>query len=127
MRVPDREAASEIIWAVDGVLSSGGHALPMGLMAALREYKSALLAESAKEQWAQPGCSTRYAILADLIEQEIADGRWRLGQRMPSFDYLAEIYEEKPSTAFRALHVLTVRGQLAVEYHSHYVLPRDLV
>jgi DNA-binding GntR family transcriptional regulator len=61
-----------------------------------------LLAESAKEQWAQPGCSTRYAILADLIEQEIADGRWRLGQRMPSFDYLAEIYDEKPSTAFRA-------------------------
>jgi hypothetical protein len=127
MKIPDREAGSEIIWFVDGLLSRGGHALPVGLMAALREYKSALLAESAKEQWARPGCSTRYGILADLIGQELADGKWMPGERMPSADHFAEMYGQKHSTVARALHVLAVRGQLALEYHSYYVLPRDLV
>ena len=127
MKVPDREAAWEITWFVDGMLSSGGQVLPIGLMAALREYKSALLAESAKERWAQPGCSTRYGILADLIQQELADGKWMPGRRIPSEGYFAEIYGEKPSTVARALYVLAVRGQLGFEYHSYYVLPREMV
>jgi hypothetical protein len=124
MKVPDREIGSEIIGLTDGLLSIGGNALPVGLRAALREYKSALLAESASEQWAQPGCSTSYGILADLIEQELADGKWQPGDRMPSDDYFAEKYGEKHSTA---LYVLTVRGRLALEDHSYYVLPRDMV
>lgn len=127
MKVPDREIGSEIILLTDGLLSIGGHALPVGLRAALREYKSALLAESANEQWAQRGGSTRYGILADLIEQELADEKWKPGERMPSEDYFAEMYGEKHGTVARALHVLTVRGQLALEDHSYYVLPRDMV
>ena len=127
MKVPDRETAWEITWFVDGMLSSGDQVLPIGLMAALREYKSALLAESAKERWAKPGCSTRYGILADLIQQELADGKWMPGRRIPSEGYFAEIYGEKPSTVARALYVLAVRGQLGFEYHSYYVLPREMV
>ena len=127
MKVPDRETAREIIWFTDGLLSRGSHALPMGLMAALREYKSALLAESANEPWAQPGYSTRYGILADLIEEELAGGKWEAGERMPSYDYFAEVYRVKCDTVARALHVLTVRGKLALEHHSYYALPRDMV
>ena len=99
----------------------------MGLMAALREYKSALLAAAANEPWAQPRCSTSYGILADLIEQELADGKWEAGERMPSDDYFVEVYQVKRDTAARALRVLTFRGKLALEHHSYYVLPRDMV
>jgi len=127
VKVPDRETASEIVWFTDALLSSGAHALPTGLMAALREYKSALLAESANEPWAQTGCSTRYGILADLIEQQLADGKWEPGERMPSNHYFAETYRVKRDTVARALHVLTVRGKLALEHHSYYVLPSDMV
>jgi hypothetical protein len=127
MKIPDRETGSEVIWLTDGLLSSGGHALPIGLMVALREHKSALLAESANEQWAQPGSSRRYGILADLIAQDLADGKWKPGERIPSSDYFAEMFDERHSTVARALHVLTVRGQLALEHHSYYVLPRDMM
>jgi hypothetical protein len=127
MKVPDRETASEIIWMTDGLLSSGGHVLPVGLMAALREYKAALLAGSANEQWARPGCSARYGVLADRIGQELANGKWKPGERMPSRQYLAEAYGEKEDTVARALHVLAVQGQLALEHHSYYVLPRYMV
>jgi len=68
-----------------------------------------------------------YGILADLIQQELADGKWMPGDRMPSEDHFAELYGEKPGTVARALHVLTVRGQLGFEYHSYYVLPREMV
>lgn len=127
MKVPDRETCAQIIWLTDGLLSSGGHALPAGLMAALREYKTAFLAASANEQWARPGCATRYGRLADRIEQELANGKWKPGERIPSSGHLAETYDEKDGTAARALHVLAVRGQLALENQSYYVLPRDMV
>jgi hypothetical protein len=126
VKIPDRETGGEIIWLADGLLSSGGHALPVGLMSALREYKSALLAESANEEWARPGCAARYGTLADLIARELADGKWMPGQRLPSNDYFAEMYGEKHGTVARALHVLAVRGQLTLEHHSYYVLPRDM-
>ena len=127
MKVPDRETVREIVWMTDGLLSSGGHVLPIGLMAALREYKTALLAESANEQWACPGSATRYGILADHIEQELANGKWKPGERMPSRRYFAETYGEKKDTVARALHVLAVRGKLALEHRSYYVLPGDMV
>jgi Bacterial regulatory proteins, gntR family len=127
MIVPDRETGSEIAWLTDGLISNGGHVLPVGLMAALREYKTALLAESANEQWARPGHATRYGLLADRIGQEIASEKWKPGERMPSRDYLAEAYGEKDDTVARALHVLAVRGQLALEQRSYYVLPRGMV
>jgi len=127
MKVPDRKTTAEIIWYIDGLLSSGGHVLPTGLMAALREHKTAFLAASANQQWARPGCATHYGHLADLIEQELANGKWKPGERMPSCAHLAETYGEKDDTAARALHVLTVRGQLALEHQSYYVLPRDMV
>jgi hypothetical protein len=126
MKVPDRETGTQIIWLTDGLLSNGGHALPTGLMAALREYKTALLAASANERWAHPGCAARYGRLADLIEQELSNGKWKPGERMPSSGHLAETYGEKDDTAARALHVLAVRGQLALEHRSYYVLPRDM-
>jgi len=96
-------------------------------MAALREYKSALLAECANEPWAQPGYPTQYGIIADLIEQELVDGKWESGERIPSDAYLAEIYRMKRDAVARALHVLTVRGRLTLEQHSYYVLPRDVM
>jgi hypothetical protein len=127
VRVPDRETASVITWLTDGLLSSGVHVLPVGLMAALREYKTAFLAVSANEQWARPGCRARYGRLADRIGQELANGKWKPGERMSSHRYLAEAYGEKRDTVARALHVLAVRGQLALEHQSYYVLPRDMV
>jgi hypothetical protein len=127
MIVPDRETAGEIAWLTDGLLSNGSHVLPIGLMAALREYKTALLAESASERWARPGHATRYGRLADRIEQALANAKWKPGERMPSSGYLAEAYDEKDDTVARALHVLAVRGQLALEQRSYYVLPRDMV
>jgi DNA-binding transcriptional regulator YhcF (GntR family) len=64
--------------------------------------------------------------LADHIEQGLAEGKWNPGERMPSGDYFAEMHSEKPGTVARALYVLAVRGRLALEYHSYYVLPRDM-
>lgn len=127
MKVPDRESARDIVWMLDGLLSNGGLGLPVGLATALREYKSALLAECANEEWSRPGSSTRYGILADLIEQELANERWKPGERMPSVGYFAGMYSEKEDTVARALHVLAVRGRLALEHHSYYVLPRDML
>jgi hypothetical protein len=127
MRVPDRETAADITWYTDGLLSRGGHALPAGLMAALREHKAAFLAACASQPWALPGCTARYGRLADRIEQELADGKWKPGERMPSRGRLAGAHgEKKGDTAARALHVLAVRGLLAVEHQSYYVLPRDM-
>ena len=77
MIVPDRKTAQRITWMTEMLLSRGGHALPVGLTAALREYKSALLVACADEKWARPGHPTRYGRLADLIAQQIADGEWR--------------------------------------------------
>ena len=90
MNVPDRETAERITWMTEMLISHGGHALPVGLTAALREYKSALLAACADEKWARTGHPTRYGRLADLIGQQIADGEWKPGQRMPSHRHLAD-------------------------------------
>jgi hypothetical protein len=127
MEVPDRETAARIFWLADGLLSSGGHGLPTGLMVALREYKSALLAESANEQWARPGNLARYGVLADLIDKEITNGKWKPGERLPSAECLANTYGEKSETVDRALHVLAVRGKLALENRSYYVLPLGML
>ena len=126
MNVPDLETARRITWMTEMLLSHGGHAMPVGLTAALREYKSALLAECATEKWARPGHPTRYGRLADLIAQQIADGLWKPGQRMPSDRYFAEKHVMKPATVGRALYVLAVRGQMALETGSYYVLPRSI-
>jgi Bacterial regulatory proteins, gntR family len=126
MIVPDLETAQRITWMTEMLLSHGGHALPVGLTGALREYKSALLAECTDEKWARPGHPTRYGRLADLIGQQIADGEWKPGERIPSFGRLAANYGVKPDTARNALHVLAVRGQLTLETGSYYVLPREM-
>jgi hypothetical protein len=126
MKIPDREAAHRITWMTEMLLASGGNALPVGLRAALREYKSALLAECASQKWACTGHTTRYGRLADLIGQQISDGRWKSGERMPSAGYLAVTHAEKPDTVRRALYILTVRGQLALENGSYYVLPNGI-
>jgi hypothetical protein len=101
-------------------------ALPVGLRAALREYKSAFLAECATEKWARTGHPTRYGKLADLIGQQIANGEWKAGERMPSDRRLAARHNVKPSVADNALHILAVRGQLALECGAYYVLPRGI-
>jgi hypothetical protein len=125
MNVPDRETAQRITWMAEMLLSHG-HALPAGLTAALREYKSALLAACADEKWAGPGHPTRYGRLADLIGQRIAEGEWKPGQRMPSDRHLAQRHAVKPDTVRRAFYVLAVRGQLALETGSYYVLPSGI-
>ena len=122
MNVPDRETAERITWTTEMLISHGGHALPVGLTAALREYKSTLLAECASEKWARTGQSTRYGRLADLIGQQIADGEWMPGERIPSPESLAAKHGERPDTVRNALHVLAVRRQLALETGSYYVL-----
>ena len=126
MNVPDRETAHSITWMTEMLLSHGGHALPDGIRAALREYKFALLAACASEKWARTGHPTRYGKLADLIGQEIADGTWKPGERMPSTGYLAARHDEKKDTVSSALYVLAVRGQLALETGSYYVLPSGI-
>jgi hypothetical protein len=126
MKIPDRETARIIIHMADMLLSSGGYALPAGLAAALREYKSGLLAECAGEKWACVGYPTNYGILADLIGQQITESNWKPGERMPSADYLAAWYGAKYDTVLRAMHVLAVRGQLALENGSYYVLPSEM-
>ena len=124
MIIPDRETARHITWITDGLLSHGGSSLPVGLMAALREYKSAMLAECAHKHWARTGQRTRYGILADLIGQQIMNGEWGPGERMPSANCFAARHTVKRETADRAMHILAVRGQLALEFGSYYVIPR---
>jgi len=126
VNLPDRQTAERITWMTDMLISRGGHALPVGLTAALREYKSALLAACANEKWARTGHPTRYGRLADLIGQQIADGEWKPGQRMPSNRHLADSHDQKQDTVRNALHILAVRGQLALETGSYYVLPSGM-
>ena len=126
MIVPDLQTAERITWMTEMLLSHGGQALPVGLTAALREYKSALFAGCTGEKWARPGHPARYGRLADLIAQQITDGEWKPGQRIPSDRSLAERHTVKPDTVGRALHVLAVRGQLAPETGSYYVLPSGI-
>jgi hypothetical protein len=126
MKVPDRETAHRITWMTEMLLSHGGHTLPDGIRAALREYKPALLAACASEKWARTGLPTRYGKLADLIGQQITDGIWKPGERMPSTGYLAARHDEKEDTVSNALYVLAVRGQLALETGSYYVLPHGI-
>lgn len=123
MKVPDRDTAQRVTWVTEMLLSYGGHAMPVGLRAALREYKSALLAACAEEKWARARHPGRYGRLADLIAQQVEDGEWKPGQRMPSPAHLAKMHDVNPDTARRALFVLAVRGQLALEAGSYYVLP----
>lgn len=126
MIIPDRETAERVTWMTEMLLAHGGHALPVGLRAALREYKSALLAGCSAQQWARIGSATRYGRVADLIGQQVADGQWKPGQRMPSAEYLATRHAEKRDTVRRALFVLAVRGELAQENGAYYVLPHEL-
>jgi hypothetical protein len=126
MKISDRETAERVTWMTEMLLSYGGHALPVGLRAALREYKSALMVECASQRWARTGHATRYGRLADLIGQQIADGEWRTGERLPSDSYLAARHAEKRETVQHALYVLAVRGQLALERGAYYVLPRGI-
>jgi len=54
------------------------------------------------------------------------DGTWKPGERMPSAGYLAMRHDEKEDTVRNALYVLAVRGQLALETGSYYVLPHGI-
>jgi DNA-binding transcriptional MocR family regulator len=86
-------------------------------------YQATLLLESARQRWALPGNRTRYGKLADLIARQISGGIWRPGQQMPSERRLAARYGEQRDTAEHALHVLAVRGYLALDHGEYYVLP----
>lgn len=118
----DRETAEAVTWQLNGLLADS-HALPPGLAAALRAYMTELLQQSAVQAWARPGHRSRYGRLADIIGRKIADGTWQPGERMSTVDYLATTYYEKEATVERALFVLTVRGRLAQERLTYYVLP----
>ena len=92
----------------------------------MREYKSALLAECGTQKWARPGTKARYRRPTHLIGQQVADGEWKAGERMPYPGHLAARYVEKQDTVARALYILTVRGQLTLETGAYYVPPRGL-
>lgn len=121
MTIPDRDIAQSIALQVGGLLTVS-HALPGGLTAALRSYQAELMRLCAYEAWARPGHSSRYGRLADTIGRHIADGTWQPGARMPSAPYIAKTYYEKEKTVDRALFVLAVRGNLAKDLLTYYVL-----
>jgi DNA-binding GntR family transcriptional regulator len=85
-----------------------------------------LLITCASEKWARGRHPARYGRLADLIGQQIAAGEWETGQRVPSSHCLAESHGEKQDTVRNALHVLAVRGRLALESGAYYVLPAEI-
>jgi hypothetical protein len=121
---PGREDAQAITWQVDGLLCDD-HLLPSALVAALRAYRENLLRHCAARPWAQPGNRARYARLSAIIEHEIADGVRRPGDRLP-FLHLDKAYHEAGKTVEHALFLLTVRGVLARDRLTYYVLPPGL-
>jgi Bacterial regulatory proteins, gntR family len=123
VNIPDRETARTITWMTDMLLTRGQHTLPPGLTAALRHHKTAFLTACATQPWAQPRHRARYAKLADHIAHQITNDQWKPGQRLPSPYYLAANCHEHHDTASRALHILAVRGQIAMEAGAYYVLP----
>ena len=125
MNIPDRETARTITWMTDQLITTGRHTLPPGLAAALRSHKEAFLIECAAQPWAQPRHRARYNTLANQLTQHITQGRHKPGQRLPSATLLADIYQEHPETAARALHILTVRGHITIDAGNYYVLPPD--
>lgn len=122
MIIPDRETAEDLTWHIDGLLENS-LALPPRLAITLRAYRDELIRQCAREAWARNRHCSRYARLADTIEQHITDGTWKPGQRMPSGTCLGKTYREKAHTVRRALFVLTVRGRLARDGQTYYVLP----
>jgi hypothetical protein len=125
VNIPDRETARTITWMTDQLLANGRHTLPPGLVAALRSHKEAFLIDCAIQPWAQPRHPARYNILAKQLTQDITQGRYKPGQRLPSAALLAGIYAEHPETAARALHILAIRGHITIEASHYYVLPPD--
>jgi len=51
-----------------------------------------------------------YVQLADLIARKVESGEYAPGQRLPSADDLAGLYEIAPNTALKALQLLRERG-----------------
>lgn len=51
-----------------------------------------------------------YVQVADVIARKIETGEYAPGQRLPSADDLAELYEIAPNTAIKALRLLRERG-----------------
>lgn len=122
MTVPGRKTAAAVTWLVSGLLADSD-ALPAGLAAALRAYGDGLRRQCAGQAWARAGQRTRYGVLADAIGQDIADGKWKPGERMPSARHLAAAYGEQEKTVDSALFVLALRGHLALHRLTYYVLP----
>lgn len=122
---PGREDAEAITWQIDYLLSDGD-LLPPALAATLRAYRENLLRHCAAQPWALPGNRARYAVLADRIERQIAEGHWKPGQRLPFLLHLEKAYRENGKTVRHALFLLTVRGLLARDRLTYYVLPPGL-
>lgn len=51
-----------------------------------------------------------YVQVADIIAGKIATGEYAPGQRLPSADDFAGLYEIAPNTALKALQLLRERG-----------------
>jgi hypothetical protein len=126
MTAPGREEAEVITWCIDGLLGDG-YLLPPALAATLRAYREHLLRHCARQPWAQPGNRARYARLADALARNIADGTWRPGDRLPWLPHLEQAHGARAKTVWHALFLLLViRGQLARERLTYYVLPPAL-
>ena len=125
MTAPDRDQAEAITHVVDRLLGDV-HLLPPGLAVTLRAYREHLLRHCARQPWAQPGNRARYARLADTLAGNITAGIWQPGDRLPWLPHFEEAYHVKPATARRALFVLLVRGHLARDRSTYYVLPPAL-
>jgi Bacterial regulatory proteins, gntR family len=123
VNVPSRATAQRITWMTNMLLAHGEHALPPGLTAALRHHKIVFLAACATQPWAQPSHQTRYTKLANQLAHQITSGHLKPGQRLPSCFHLADTHHEHHDTASRALHILAIRGLVAMEASAYYVLP----
>jgi hypothetical protein len=125
MTAPGREEAEAISWHIDALLADG-YLLPPALAATLRAYREHLLRHCAAQPWAQPGNRASYARLADTLAASITDGTWKPGDRLPWFSHLEQAHHARKKATRYALFLLLVRGHLARERLTYYVLPPAL-
>jgi hypothetical protein len=125
MTAPGREDAEAIAWHIDGLLADG-YLLPPALAATLRAYREHLLRHCAAQPWARPGNRASYARLADTLQGNITDGTWKPGDRLPWLTHLEEAYHAREKAMRHALFLLLIRGHLARDRLTYYVLPSVL-
>jgi hypothetical protein len=97
--------------------------LPAGLVAMLSGYRLELAGRPGG-RWEGAGDPSRALHLAERLGQAFAEGRWKPGQRVYDEHYDYRLAEPHP-VLHRALQVLAVRGEVAIQPDGYYVRGRD--